>query len=74
MITNSYIQDDYIFRYEPYFDSMVKTAYLDHVNKEVRPCHGYFIPNPYGKLNEDLANTLGYRFNNGLSANNIKHK
>ena len=71
---DSYIKDDYIFRYEPYFEKMVMTAKIDHVNKEVRPCHGYFIPNPYGKLNESLAKEIGYIFNNGTSTNNIKHK
>lgn len=51
-----------ILRYEPYFDCNVSTAIISHEDKTVFPCHGYFKPHKYGKLNEQLANRLGYKF------------
>ena len=53
-----------ITRYEPYFDKDVNTAHIDHNNKTIRPCHGYFMPHKYGKLNKKYADKIGYTFNN----------
>jgi len=58
------IKDNTIMDYEPYFDKNVNVATIDHVNKEVRPRHGYFKPHKYGKASEAYAKTIGYRFNN----------
>jgi hypothetical protein len=53
-----------IMRYELYFNKFVATAFIDHKNKEIRPAHGYFYPNNYGKLNKKIADKLKYVFNN----------
>lgn len=51
-----------ILRYEPYFNCNVPTAVIDHNDKSIYPTHGYFKPHKYGKLNEQLAKRLGYKF------------
>jgi hypothetical protein len=56
------INKDQILRYEPYFDSHVITAFINHETKTIRQTHGYFKPHRYGKYNEKLALKLGYEF------------
>lgn len=54
----------WIMRWSPYFGNYVKTAWIDHDKKEIRPCHGYYIPHHIGLLNEKYAKRIGYIFNN----------
>jgi hypothetical protein len=58
------INNDQIYGFEPYFDKNVIIASIDHEKKEIRPTHGYFIPNPFGIKAENYAKKIGYNFNN----------
>jgi len=58
------VEDDWVLRYEPYFDKLVRTAHISHKTKTVYPCHGYFKNHPYGIKNERYAKSIGYTFNN----------
>ena len=58
------IQSDCIVGFEPYFNSLVKVAFIDHGKKEIRPSHGYFAPHKYGKKSKKYAESIGYTFNN----------
>jgi len=52
--------NDTIYRLEPYFNDTVPTAIINHENKTVRPCHGYYSKHPYAKLNKAIAVRMGY--------------
>ena len=43
---------------------MVIVAIIDHVNREVRPTHGYFKHHSYGYKSEQYAFSIGYTYNN----------
>ena len=61
---SNFSDSDIILRYEPFFDKLVWTAFIDHKSKIVRPCHGYFKYHPYGVKNERYAKSIGYTFDN----------
>ena len=58
------VQAQFILGWEPYFNKDVRIASIDHMSKEIRPCHGYFFPHPWGKKVKAYAKKLGYTFNN----------
>lgn len=45
-----YIIENKYYGYEPFFKDFVMMAYVDIDNKEVRPTHGYFLPQNFSKI------------------------
>lgn len=52
----------WIMGYEPYFHKDVFIARIHEATKEIRPCHGYFCPHPYGKKVKAFARRNGYNY------------
>lgn len=55
---------EWIVDWSLFFENWIYTAIIHHDTKEVRPCHGYFVPHPIGIRNRAIAKRLGYTFNN----------
>lgn len=63
--TDKYLgNSEWIEDWSVFFGDFIWTAIIDHDRKEVRPCHGYFVPHPIGIRNRGIAKRLGYTFNN----------
>ena len=70
-----YTIDNKFFGYEPFFRDFVIMAFVVEDKKEIRPAHGYFLPENFAKITFTL-NTLktplpficglykGYKLNN----------
>ena len=54
---------EYIYGLEPFFNKTVYIAVIDHKNKEVRPCHGYFPPHKHSNYSKRIAINLSYTYN-----------
>lgn len=70
-----YFLDNKFFGYEPFFKDFVMMAFINENKKEIRPTHGYFLPNNFEKITFTLKtlNTplpficglyKGYKLNN----------
>lgn len=53
---------DYLLGYEPALKQRVWVACINHKNKTVTPCHGYYPKHRQGYRSKRLAVCLGYAF------------
>lgn len=48
---------------EGYFEDGMTCGVIDHDMKTVKPCHGYYFPNPKSSVLRSIAKRLGYQYN-----------
>lgn len=48
---------------EGYFEDGMTCGVIDHDMKTVKPCHGYYFPNPKSRVLRNIAKRLGYQYN-----------
>ena len=57
------ICDNIIYGWEPYFEKMTQIARINHVDRGINFCHGYFPPHYHGLMVKKYAERIGYSFN-----------